>query len=145
VRFPDPDYMNGVYKQFRDAGIVVPFISNDAWPGGRNAPGDAAPMDIYGHDGYPFGFDCARPDYWGGAKLPEDWRETHLKQSPNTPYSVVEFQGGAFDPWGGVGFEKCARLTGPSMERVFYKNLYGFHITIFNVYMVSIFPRRDVK
>ena len=46
-----------------------------------------------------------------------------------------QFQGGAFDPWGGAGFEKCAQLTGPEMERVYYKNLYGFHITIFNVYM----------
>lgn len=30
VYFPDPVYMAYVEKQYRDAGIVVPFISNDA-------------------------------------------------------------------------------------------------------------------
>lgn len=28
--FPDPVYFSALEKQYRDAGIVVPFISNDA-------------------------------------------------------------------------------------------------------------------
>jgi len=37
--FPDGQYMAYVEQQFRDAGIVVPMISNDASPNGHNAPG----------------------------------------------------------------------------------------------------------
>jgi len=133
--FPDPNYMEYIYAQLRDAGIVVPLISNDASPKGNNAPGQPAPVDIYGHDGYPLGFDCANPTTWPDGKLPTDWRAIHMKQSPNTPYSILEFQGGSFDPWGGPGFESCATLVGPEFERVFYKNLYSFGVTIFNVYM----------
>jgi hypothetical protein len=50
-RHPVPEYMNAVYKQYRDAGIVVPFVSNDYGTHGFNAPGGDAPVDIYGHDG----------------------------------------------------------------------------------------------
>jgi hypothetical protein len=59
----------------------------------------------------------------------------HEKQSPSTPYSIVEFQAGSFDPWGGPGFDKCYTLTGAAFERVFYKNLYSFGVTILNLYM----------
>jgi hypothetical protein len=135
TKFPDPDYMNAVYAQFRKAGIVVPYVSNDANAGGRNAPGDAAPVDIYGHDGYPLGFNCSDPDYWNPTALPTDWRKVHLRQSPKTPYSIPEFQGGSFDAWGGVGMEKCVTLTGPEFERVFYKNMFSFGVTVFNIYM----------
>lgn len=60
--FPDPVYWLAVENQFRDNGIVVPLISNDAAPHGYFAPGPPAlynvSVDIYGHDGYPLGFDC---------------------------------------------------------------------------------------
>jgi hypothetical protein len=135
TRFPDPDYMNAVYAQFRKAGIVVPFVSNDAGNNGLNAPGDEAPVDIYGHDGYPLKFNCSSPEYWSPESLPTDWRQVHLDQSPNTPYAVPEFQGGSFDAWGGTGMEKCVTLTGPEFERVFFKDMISFGINIFNVYM----------
>jgi hypothetical protein len=118
--FPDPKYMEYIYKQLRDAGVVVPLISNDASPKGHNAPGQPAAVDIYGHDGYPLGFDCANPTTWPDGKLPTDWHALHLNQSPTTPYSIVEFQGGSFDPWGGPGFDKCATLVGPEFERYEY-------------------------
>ncbi|KAL5116547.1 hypothetical protein ACEQ8H_005543 [Pleosporales sp. CAS-2024a] len=133
--FPDPVYMEYLYRQLRDAGIVVPFISNDASAKGNNAPGQPAAVDIYGHDGYPLGFDCANPETWPDGNLPTGWHELHEKQSPSTPYSIVEFQGGSFDPWGGPGFEKCYTLVGAAFERVFYKNLYSFGVTILNFYM----------
>lgn len=60
-----------------------------------------------------------------------------MKQSPLTPYSVVEFQGGSFDPWGGLGFEQCSVLINHEFERVFYKNMFASGVTIFNIYMVS--------
>ncbi|KAF2279491.1 uncharacterized protein EI97DRAFT_439828 [Westerdykella ornata] len=133
--FPDPVYMQYVEDQLRKAGIVVPLISNDASPKGYNAPGQPGDVDIYGHDGYPLGFDCANPTVWPDDKFPTNWRELHLKHSPTTPYSIVEFQGGSFDPWGGPGFDKCSVLVGAEFERVFYKQLYSFGVTILNIYM----------
>ncbi|KAF1837258.1 hypothetical protein BDW02DRAFT_519504, partial [Decorospora gaudefroyi] len=133
--FPDPVYMNYIEDQMRDAGIIVPLISNDASPKGYNAPGQPAAVDIYGHDGYPLGFDCANPSVWPANALPTTWRQLHEKQSPTTPYSILEFQAGSFDPWGGPGFDKCEILVGAEFERVFYKNLYSFGVTILNLYM----------
>jgi beta-galactosidase len=46
--------MQYVEDQARKAGIVVPFINNDAFAFGINAPGTGeGQVDIYGHDGYP--------------------------------------------------------------------------------------------
>ena len=53
-KFPDGEYFQYVIDQARDAGIVVPMISNDAYSGGHNAPGTGVgEADIYGHDSYP--------------------------------------------------------------------------------------------
>jgi hypothetical protein len=134
-RHPVPEYMNAVYKQYRDAGIVVPFVSNDYGTHGFNAPGGDAPVDIYGHDGYPMEFDCTQPDKWRKERLRVDYRESHVIQSSSTPYTVPEFQGGSFDPWGGVGWDDCIKLTDVEFERVHYKNMFSFGITIFNIYM----------
>jgi len=135
TEFPDPDYMNYVMDQLRNAGIVVPLISNDASPSGHNAPGQPAAVDIYGHDGYPLGFDCSNPSVWGDGSLPTNWKTLHELQSPTTPHAVVEFQGGSYDPWGGPGFAKCLQLVNQEFERVFNKNAYSFGVTIFNIYM----------
>lgn len=38
----------------RNAGIVIPFINNDASALGHDAPGSkVGAVDIYGHDSYP--------------------------------------------------------------------------------------------
>jgi len=50
----------------------------------------------------------------------------------------LQFQGGSFDPWGGLGFDQCSVLLNNEFERVFYKNDYSFGVTIFNLYMVRI-------
>ncbi|EMD61501.1 hypothetical protein GGP41_004108 [Bipolaris sorokiniana] len=133
--FPDPVYMTYVEDQIRNASIVVPLISNDASPKGYNAPGTPAAVDIYGHDGYPLGFDCANPTRWPDNNLPTNWQQLHQQQSPTTPYSIIEFQSGSFDPWGGPGFDKCGILVGAEFNRVFYKQLYSFGVTILNLYM----------
>lgn len=128
--FPDGYYMQYIEDQLRNAGVVVPLISNDANNGGHNVPGSGeGAVDIYGHDGYPLGFDCSNPDVWGDQQLVTDWYDVHLQQSPNTPYSIVEFQGGSYDPWGGPGFEKCLQLVNAAFERVFYKNIYTFGVS----------------
>ncbi|KAL0937739.1 glycoside hydrolase family 35 protein [Colletotrichum truncatum] len=136
-RKPDGEYFQYVIDQARNAGIVVPMISNDARPEGHNAPGmGIGSVDIYGHDDYPLGFDCGHPDVWPADRLPTKYRQRHLQQSPDTPYSILEFQGGSFDPWGGQGFEQCAALVNHEYERVFYKNNMAAGVSIFNVYML---------
>lgn len=51
ILFPDPVYFSTVEEQYRHAGIVVPFINNDAYPGGHFAPGTGiGAVDVYGHD-----------------------------------------------------------------------------------------------
>jgi hypothetical protein len=63
IPFPNADYFQYVEDQARNAGIVVPLISNDAAPLGHNVPGSGkGEVDIYGHDGYPLGFDCVSQD-----------------------------------------------------------------------------------
>ncbi|KAF7187452.1 putative beta-galactosidase A [Pseudocercospora fuligena] len=137
--FPDPVYWQAVEDQYRNGGIIVPLISNDAHAHGYFAPGPPqrynATVDIYGHDGYPLGFDCANPYTWPDGSLPTYYLNDHINQSSSTPYSIVEFQGGSFDPWGGPGFDKCLALLGSEFERVFYKNDFSFGVTIFNIYM----------
>ncbi|KIW20461.1 hypothetical protein PV08_01036 [Exophiala spinifera] len=134
---PDGNYMQIVEDQARDAGVVVPFLSNDGAPNGYNTPGTGeGSVDIYGHDNYPLGFDCANPTIWPAGQLPTDYWQRHLRQSPSTPYSIPELQGGSFDPWGGPGFQKCGVLVGSEFERVFYKNYISFGIKFLNLYMI---------
>ncbi|KAL3426018.1 glycosyl hydrolase family 35, partial [Phlyctema vagabunda] len=140
--FPNAPYFSAVKKQFLDAGIIVPYINNDAWPQGLFAPGDIVngttdgDVDIYGHDNYPLGFDCANPTVWPATSLPTYFHDSHMEQSPSTPYAIPEFQGGAFDPWGGNGFEQCARLLNMEFERVFNKNNYASGVRLLSMYMI---------
>ena len=144
VLFPDHEYFAAVEDGFRDAGIVVPFVSNDAIPEGHNAPGTGlGAVDIYGHDGYPSGLQCAQPYSWPAGTLPTNYLASHLAQSPSTPYTISEFMGGSSDPWGGPGYGNCETLANPEFERVFYKNNYAIAVTIFNIYMVTLTLRRS--
>ncbi|KAL7621320.1 hypothetical protein AAE478_008641 [Parahypoxylon ruwenzoriense] len=125
VPFPDGRYMQYVEDQARDAGIVVPLISNDAAALGRNAPGTGlGEVNIY-----------ANPSAWPPLALSGTYHQTHQLQSPSTPFSLVEFQGGAYDPWGGPGFEKCAAFINSEFERLFYKNNIAAGASIHNIYM----------
>ncbi|KAK6952112.1 hypothetical protein Daesc_006643 [Daldinia eschscholtzii] len=136
IPFPDGRYMQYVEDQARNAGIVVPLISNDAAPLGTNAPGTGlGAVDIYGHDAYPVMFDCRNPSTWPPLALSGVYHQTHELQSPSTPFSLLEFQGGAYDPWGGPGFDNCAAFINHEFERVFFKNNFAAGATIHNIYM----------
>lgn len=132
----DEEYMQLVEDQARDNGIVVPFINNDPSPSGYNAPGTGVgAVDIYGHDYYPFGFDCSNPYDWTTQNFPTDFYQLHEEQSPNTPYSLVEYQGGSFDRWGGAGFDNCAVLINSNACNLLYKDVASFGVAIQNLYM----------
>lgn len=67
----DKEYMSYVETKFREAGIVVPLIVNDAFPLGNFAPGKGeGAVDIYSFDNYPLG--------WGIASMSEFHSSTNL-------------------------------------------------------------------
>ncbi|NGO07187.1 cellulase family glycosylhydrolase [Streptomyces sp. HC44] len=112
----DADYMQTLIDWARADGIDVPTFVNDGganknWVSGKGAP------DIYGFDAYPQGFDCKDPDTW--KNLPDYSYVNEWK--PESPLIIPEAQGGAFDPWGGTGYQDCAKLTGTDFTRVFSK------------------------
>lgn len=61
VTWPDVKYIEQVNQLYRDAGIVVPFVNNEASPIGLFTPGEPGGPDIYGHDSYPIGWTCESP------------------------------------------------------------------------------------
>lgn len=101
------------------------------------------PADARGREGdVDFGTAGGEPSNWTAGALPTNFRELHLEQSPETPYAIPEFQGGAIAYWGGSwDLDQCAAFIGAEAERVFYKNNFGFGIQIFNLYMVCSSPR----
>ncbi|MGP3983187.1 beta-galactosidase [Streptomyces sp. KR80] len=112
----DRDYMQALIDWAREDGIDVPTFVNDGGPNKNWVSGRGAP-DIYGFDAYPQGFDCSAPDGW--RNLPDysyvgEWK-------PESPLIIPEAQGGAFDPWGGTGYDDCRKLTGTDFTRVFSK------------------------
>ncbi|EIN05080.1 hypothetical protein PUNSTDRAFT_146007 [Punctularia strigosozonata HHB-11173 SS5] len=128
----DFTYERQLIDAIRAAGVTVPTTHNDAWPHGSNDM-----VDIYGYDSYPNGFDCAHPYTWASDAVAntEYFWGAHLEYNPEDPNAVYEFQGGAFDPWGGSGYENCAVLLGPEFERVFYKHELAMSTTLLNLYM----------
>ncbi|KKY15881.1 putative beta-galactosidase e [Phaeomoniella chlamydospora] len=129
-------YMAFVERQFRDTGIVVPYVVNDNKNLGYFAPGSGeGAVDIYGIDSYPLRYDCANPYIWPTYRWPTGWQIDHQKYSPTTPFTIGEFQGGSGGGWGGVTEEGCAILVNNEAVRVVYKNNYSFGVKVFNVYM----------
>lgn len=130
VVFPNADYFAYVEQQYRNAGIVLPFINNDAGAKGYFVPGSGlGAVDLYGYDAYPMRYDCGHPYAWPniteGSYFNTGYYNVHLNQSRYTPNAIPEFQGGAPDGWGGVGEGGCAILMGPETEQVLYKNNYA--------------------
>ncbi|KAM0327577.1 hypothetical protein ACHAQA_005870 [Verticillium albo-atrum] len=132
---PDYEYWDRVQDQYREAGVVVPYVNNEAHMYGYITANTPASVDIYGHDSYPLGFDCENPTVWPEDGLPTDWLAINNALAPDTPYAIPEYQGGGFQHWGDAGFENCALLLNMEFERVLYKNNYAVGTTIFNIYM----------
>ncbi|KAK7727316.1 hypothetical protein SLS63_007135 [Diaporthe eres] len=136
-------YMADVQAMWREAGIVLPYLINDALPIGNFVPGSGVGAgDIYGFDGYPLGWGepCSDPSNWNRENVIFPSLITnftiHMQMSPSSPFSIVEFQGGSAEPWGGAGVDACASLLSNEFERVIYKVVYGFRTTILNLYMM---------
>ncbi|HEY4093397.1 MAG TPA: beta-galactosidase [Luteibacter sp.] len=120
-------YMQALEDKAREDGITVPLFGNH----NTNFFEGVGKLDMPGYDSYPMDFDCTRPDRWNGVYDFASEREG-LK---NTPLFFPEYQGGAFDVWGGPGYEACRKLTGPEFERVFYEATMASGSTMQNFYM----------
>jgi beta-galactosidase GanA len=104
-------YMKHLEDKARDDGITVPLTGNN---NGTFNSGTGA-LDIDGPDSYPQGFNCSNPTQWRGVP------DISYDHPTGRPLYTPEFQGGAFDPWGGPGYDKCAQLINDQFANVFYK------------------------
>ena len=64
-----------------------------------------------------------------------NYHQYHAEVNPSQPWYMPEFQGGAFDPWEGPGYDACAVLTGPDFEDVFYKQNWAGNAKLISYYM----------
>lgn len=126
-RNTDARYMREIERQARADGIDVPFTHNHCCGSSTWASGPGA-VDIPGQDDYPQGFDCSRPGRWNPVgDLP--------RRRDDAPIYGAEYQGGAFDPWGGPGYDRCRKLTGPAFQRIFYEHQLAIGATMLSFYM----------
>ncbi|WNM29898.1 beta-galactosidase [Streptomyces sp. Li-HN-5-11] len=118
-------YMKHLEDKARADGITVPLTGNNN--GTFNS--GAGALDVDGPDSYPQGFDCSNPTKWNGVP------DISYDHPAGKPLYSPEFQGGAFDPWGGPGYDKCAQLINDQFANVFYKQNIAVGATAQSFYM----------
>ena len=118
-------YMKHLEDKATADGITVPLVGNN---NGTFSSGDAA-LDVDAADSYPQGFDCSNPTKWNGVP------DISYAHAPGKPLGTAEFQGGAFDPWGGPGYDQCAQLINEQFANVFYKQNIAVGATEQSFYM----------
>ncbi|MGI8414728.1 MAG: beta-galactosidase, partial [Nakamurella sp.] len=118
-------YMKHLEDKATADGITVPLVGNN---NGTFNSCDAA-LAVDAADSYPQGFNCSNPTKWNGVP---DISYDHFA---GKPLATAEFQGGAFDPWGGPGYDKCAQLINDQFADVFYKQNIAVGATSQSFYM----------
>jgi beta-galactosidase GanA len=118
-------YMKHLEDKARADGITVPLTGNN---NGTFNEGTGA-LDVDGPDSYPQGFNCSNPARWSGVP------DLSYDHPAGRPLYTPEFQGGAFDPWGGPGYDKCAQLINDQFANVFYKQNIAVGATAQSFYM----------
>src|SRR4051794_12770767 len=119
-------YMKHIEDKARADGIAVPLTGNN---NGTFNSGNGA-LDVDGPDAYPQGFNCSNPTNWSGVP------DISYDHPAGKPLYSPEFQGGAFDPWGGPGYDKCAQLINDQFADVFYKQNIAVGATAQSFYML---------
>ncbi len=118
-------YMQDLENKARADGITVPLTGNNN--GTFNS--GTGELDVDGPDSYPQGFNCSNPSQWNGVP------NISYDHPADKPLYSPEFQGGAFDPWGGPGYDKCAQLINDQFANVFYKQNIAVGATAQSFYM----------
>ena len=119
-------YMQHLEDKARADGITVPLTGNN---NGTFNSGTGA-LDVDGPGLLPAGLQLLEPDASGTA-----CRTSATTTRPASRCTRPEFQGGAFDPWGGPGYDKCAQLINDQFANVFYKNNIAVGATAQSFYM----------
>ena len=118
-------YMKHLEDKAMADGITVPLVGNNN--GTFNS--GAAALDVDGAGLLPAGLQLQQPD-------PLERRTGHqLRPRRRQAAGNAEFQGGAFDPWGGPGYDKCAQLINDQFADVFYKQNIAVGATSQSFYM----------
>ncbi|WUH89229.1 beta-galactosidase [Streptomyces sp. NBC_00433] len=118
-------YMKHLEDKATADGITVPLTGNN---NGTFNSGDGA-LAVDGPDSYPQGFNCSNPTKWSGVP------DLSYDHPAGKPLYSPEYQGGAFDPWGGPGYDKCAQLINDQFADVFYKQNIAVGATAQSFYM----------
>jgi beta-galactosidase GanA len=119
------EYMQDLENKARADGITVPLTGNNN--GTFNS--GTGELNVDGPDSYPQGFNCSNPSQWNGVP------DISYDHPAAKPLYTPEFQGGAFDPWGGPGYDKCAQLINDQFADVFYKQNIAVGATAQSFYM----------
>ncbi|KAI8137249.1 glycoside hydrolase superfamily [Fennellomyces sp. T-0311] len=97
----DQYYMQMVKDKSEEDGMTIPSIHNVAGPRSGFVRGVGAP-GIYGWDRYPVGFGCSGSEKRSTQRDAISWRAFQERTNRGQPMAASEFQGSAFDPWGGM-------------------------------------------
>lgn len=131
-------YMEELESAFRDAGVAIPFTSNEkgmryqSWSTDYEDVGGA--VDVYGLDSYPVGASCANPG--SGFKVVRAYFGWFSNYSYSQPSYLAEFEGGWFSGWGSTNFyDQCLSEHSPSLPDLFYKNNIAQRVTLQSFYM----------
>ncbi|KAI9732382.1 MAG: hypothetical protein M1834_001590 [Cirrosporium novae-zelandiae] len=130
-------YMEQIENATRDAGIVVPFTSNEkgmrsqSWSVDYENVGGA--VDIYGLDSYPGGMSCTNVN--SGFSLVRTYYQWFQSYSYSQPEFIPEFEAGWYSAWGGSFYDDCSSELNPEFIDVYYKNNIAQRLTLINLYM----------
>ncbi|KAA8908987.1 beta-galactosidase [Sphaerosporella brunnea] len=140
-------YNTLLQENARENGIDIPTFSNNpnmwtrSWSHDYSGPRVGGDLDIYGLDHYPECWscdlaECTATNGNGHHAFSVFEYYTHFQQtSPTQPQFMPEFQGGAYNPWGGPQ-GGCASNTGTEFVNVFYRHNVAQKVVAMNLYML---------
>ena len=137
-------YMELLEDNARDNGITIPLYHNNpnlntkSWSQDYGA-GVGGNVDVYGIDSYPSCWSCNLAECTGtnGAYVPfqvVDYYDNFQQVSPTQPEFMPEFQGGAYNPWGGPQ-GGCLNNSDWDFANLFYRHNIAERVTAMSLYM----------
>lgn len=128
----DEGYMRELYNMARKRGITCPIFHNDAYCAGLWAD----VIDIYACDIYPYinpNQNWKQDSFCFG--LLDNLEDAARSFKDTAPIFIAEMQGGWFDKWDGIGYEKMREALGDEHINIMTKTAISQGVTMFNHYM----------
>lgn len=137
-------YMELLENSVRAHGIDVPTFHNNpnlaskSWSRDYDIHHVGGDTDLYTVDSYPSCWTCDLSVCAQYSTAPEfttqDYFTNFQETAPTMPSFLGEFQGGSYNPWGGVR-GGCESNSGPDWVNVFFRNNIGQKVSAMNIYM----------